>query len=298
MAPDLRFDPLGRRHVLLAPERARRGAPSFQRFHPDPEPCDFCGGQEGKTPPETFSIRHDPTDPDTPGWNVRVVPNLYPATPFHEVVVHTPHHLVRYEEQSETDQTDVMCAYRERVGAAGTTSVIAGWNRGRASGASRSHAHGQVFGLDTVAPTLERECEAFAADCVLCELASDEELHLTSTDAYRVIAHPVPFVADELLIVPRCTPRITDMKDDELPDIAEAIATSVRRAVAAFGDAPPFNLVVHTAPQGAERFHWHAHLMPRIAVWGGLEMGGELPIVAADPYDTARRMSSVGEASV
>jgi UDPglucose--hexose-1-phosphate uridylyltransferase len=292
MAPDLRFDPLGRRNVLLAPERARRGAPSFERFRPDPEPCDFCGGQEARTPPETYAIRHGGSPPDTPGWSVRVVPNLYPATPVHEVVVHTPFHLIRYEEQSEADQADVVRAYRDRVDAAGTPSVIVGWNRGRASGASRSHAHGQIFGLDTVAPTLERECDAFAEACVLCDLASDEELVIASNEAYRVLAHPVPFVADELLIVPRCTARITDMKDDELDDIAQSFATAVRRAVATFGDALPFNLVIHTAPQGAERFHWHAHLMPRIAVWGGLEMGGELPIVAADPYDTARRLSS------
>jgi UDPglucose--hexose-1-phosphate uridylyltransferase len=293
MAADLRFDPLGGRNVLLAPERARRGAPAFERFHPDPEPCDFCGGHESRTPPETFSIRHDATAPDTAGWSVRVVPNLYPATPLHEVVIHTPHHLMRYEEQNASDQTDVIRAYRERVRAAATTSVVGVWNRGRAAGASRTHAHGQIFGLDAVPPTLQREGEAFAADgCVLCEMAADDELLLHATDTYRVIAHPVPFVADELLIVPRHTPRITDVSDDELPDVADAIATAVRRIVTVFGEALPFNLAIHTAPDGVDRFHWHAHLMPRIATWGGFEMGAELPIVAADPYDTARRLSA------
>jgi UDPglucose--hexose-1-phosphate uridylyltransferase len=293
MPADLRFDPLGRRHVLLAPERARRGAPAFERFHPDPEPCDFCGGQESRTPPEVFSIRQNDSAPDTSGWSVRVVPNLYPATPLHEVVVHTPHHLIRYEEQDPSDQTDVIRAYRERVRSAGTTSVVPVWNRGRAAGASRTHAHGQIFGLDAVPPTLEREAEAFATDgCVLCEMAVDDDLLLHATDAYRVIAHPVPFVGDELLIVPRHAARITDVSDDELPDVAEAIATAIRRIVTVFGEALPFNLAIHTAPDGVDRFHWHAHLMPRIATWGGYEMGAELPIVAADPSDTARRLSA------
>jgi UDPglucose--hexose-1-phosphate uridylyltransferase len=286
---DLRFDPLGRRSVLLAPERARRGAPAFEKFRPDPAPCDFCGGSEDRTPPETFSIRHDSTNPDTPGWTVRVVPNLYPATPFHEVVIHTPHHLDRYEEQHESEQTDVLCAYRERVRASPTESTIPVWNRGRASGASRSHAHGQIFGVDTIPPTLEREAASFeATPCVLCEMIRDEDLRVAWTDRYAVIAHPVPFVADELLIVPRHTPRITDTTDEELPAIAEAFATAVRRTVARFGDTLPFNLVIHTAPRDVEAFHWHAHLMPRTATWGGLEMGAELPIVAADPQDTAK----------
>ncbi len=279
--------------MLLAPERARRGAPSFEKFRPDPEPCDFCGGRESNTPPETFSVRHDGTSPDTPGWTVRVVPNLYPATPFHEVVIHTPHHLVRFEEQSEGEQTDIVLAYRERVRAAPTRSAVPVWNRGRASGASRSHAHGQIFGVDGVPPTLEREGSVFAADtCALCEIATNDDLLIASPDGHRVLAHPVPFVADELLIVPRHTARVTDMQDDELTEIAGALGTAVRRAVAVFGDALPFNLVVHTAPDGVDAFHWHAHVMPRIAVWGGFEMGAELPIVAADPHDTAQRLSA------
>jgi UDPglucose--hexose-1-phosphate uridylyltransferase len=290
--PDLRWDPLGRRSVLLAPERARRGAPKVERFKPDPAPCDFCGGQESRTPPETFSIRHDGSAPDTPGWTVRVVPNLYPATPFHEVVVHTPHHLARYDELDAPEQRDVICTYRERVRAAPTPAVVPVWNRGQAAGASRSHAHGQIFGLDVIPPTIERESESFAAsdDCVVCGFAKNDDLLVTELGSYRVIAHPVPWVADELLVIGPHMPRMTDVADDELAATADAFASAVRRSVAAFGDALPFNLVVHTAPAGVDHFHWHVHLMPRTTVWGGLEMGAELAIVAADPHETAVRL--------
>jgi UDPglucose--hexose-1-phosphate uridylyltransferase len=289
--PELRWDPLGRRHVLLAPERARRGAPKVERFHPDPAPCDFCGGQESRTPPETFSIRHDGSAPDAPGWTVRVVPNLYPATPFHEVVVHTPHHLAHFEEQDPPGQRDVILTYRERTRAAPTPVVVPVWNRGRAAGASRTHPHGQIFGLDTIPPTLEHESQSFSdGDCVLCGFAKDDDLLITDLDDYRVIAHPVPWVADELLVVGPHVPRLTDVSDDELAHTAEAIASAVRRSVGFFGDALPFNLVTHTAPSGVDAFHWHAHLMPRTAVWGGLEMGAELAIVAADPQETALRL--------
>jgi UDPglucose--hexose-1-phosphate uridylyltransferase len=289
--PELRYDPLGRRSVLLAPERAARGAPAFEKFRPDPEPCDFCGGQEKRTPPETFSIRHNDSAPDTPGWTVRVVPNLYPATPFHEVVVHTPHHLARYDELDLSDRVDVVTTYRERVRAAPTAAVVPVWNRGRAAGASRTHAHGQIFGLDVVPPSLERECESFAeGPCVACSMRDDEDLVITDLDPYCVVAHPVPFVAGELLVIGPCTPRITDVVDDDLATVAEALASAVRRSVAFYGDSLPFNLVMHTAPAGADRFHWHVHVMPRTAVWGGLEMGAELPIVAADPVETAQAL--------
>lgn len=289
--PELRFDPLGRRQVLLAPERARRGAPVIKATKPDPAPCDFCGGREDRTPPESFSVRHDGSAPDTRGWSVRVVPNLYPATPFHEVVVHTPHHVLRYEEQDHQSQVDVVTAYRHRIAAADTAAVVAVWNRGFVSGASRSHAHGQIFGLDAVPPTLVRECESFAEDgCVVCDFVKNDELVITHLGDYAVIAHPVPFVADELLVVGPHHARFDTLSDEELATTAEALASAVRRATALPGDALPFNLVIHTAPSGVDDFHWHAHLMPRLAVWGGLEMGAELPIVASDPHATALAM--------
>ena len=84
------------------------------------------------------------------------------------------------------------------------------------------------------------------------------------------------------------------LDDDQLTDAAEALAAAVRATSRDLGSAVPFNLVVHVAPRGVENFHWHAHLMPRTAIWGGLEMGAELPIVAADPQETARRLRSSG----
>ena len=286
--PELRFDPLGKREVLLAPERARRGAPPVEPFEPDPAPCDFCGGQEGRTPPETFAIRNSEGGPDTPGWTVRVVPNLYPATPFHEVVVHTPDHNEHFEDQDAAHRLDVMRAYRSRIQDSSCISNVIVWNRGRPSGASRTHAHGQIFGLEHVPPTIEREAAAFGeGPCVLDGLADDDKLLVGQVDGYRVIAHPVPFVADELLIVPPCTPALETLGDPELGAAGEAFADAIVRTLRRLGKGVPFNLIVHSAPRGINRFHWHAHLMPRTAVWGGLEMGAELAIVAADPLETA-----------
>lgn len=289
--PELRFDPLGRRHVLLAPERARRGAPPHQPHEADPAPCDFCGGCEDRTPPETFSIRDPGTDPNTPGWRVRVVPNLYPATAFHEVVVHTPRHDAEYERHDHEHRADVLRTYRARLTDMPTDAAVVVWNRGRAAGASRSHPHGQIFGLDTPPPTLEREIASLGDEpCVLCRWASDEVLRIADIDGARLVAHPVPFVADEILVVPQCRPRVEELEDSELGAVADAFGTAISSTLDALGDGVPFNLVVHTAPLGVDRFHWHAHLMPRTAVWGGLEMGAELPIVAGDPYETARRL--------
>src|SRR6266513_6476620 len=73
----LRLDPLTGRWVVVSTDRATRPFAFMPRTIPvesDPaRPCPFCPGNEEATPPalETYG----------PGgqWQVRVVPNLYPA---------------------------------------------------------------------------------------------------------------------------------------------------------------------------------------------------------------------------
>lgn len=287
--PEPRFDPLGRRWVLLAPERARRGVPPTPSEEPDPAPCDFCGGREDHTPAETYAIRPAGGAADTQGWRVRVVPNLYPATAVHEVVVHSPDHHARLEALSAEHRLDVLRAYRDRVAAAAgrTKAVVAAVNRGRRAGASRSHDHGQLFGLSIVPPTLAREAEALAeGPCVLCRLAADADLLVERAGDARILVHPAPLVAGELLIVGPCAVRFDEAGDTLLDETAEAFAVALRKIHGLYGPGAPLNLVLHTAPVGAERFHWHAHLYPRTATWGALELGAELPIVADDPAET------------
>lgn len=80
--PEIRTDPISGARAIVAGERSRRpgGAP---RCSP-PEPIDvaadpFAEGAEDRTPPELFALRPAGAPADSPGWTVRVVPNLYPA---------------------------------------------------------------------------------------------------------------------------------------------------------------------------------------------------------------------------
>jgi UDPglucose--hexose-1-phosphate uridylyltransferase len=288
------FDPLGRRWVLVAPERAKRGVHAPPPDEPDPRPCDFCEGREGSTPPESFAIRRHGTQADTPGWRVRVVPNMYPATPFHEVVVHSTDHDRGFEHFEHGMRRAVLLAYRERLKACPLPCAVVIVNRGRVSGASRTHDHGQIYGLESVPPTLAREMEAFdQSECIVCTFAQSDELRVAQTGSTIVVAHPVPLMAHEVLVIPPHSASLESEESGDLGGIADALGEGVVRLQHLLGDGLPFNLVIHTAPSGVEKFHWHAHIYPRLATWGGLEIGAELPIVAADPQETARSLSSV-----
>jgi UDPglucose--hexose-1-phosphate uridylyltransferase len=84
--PEIRIDPLSGHRTIVAGERSQRpgGAPTLTEAERAPEPIDperdpFAEGNEDRTPPELYAVRPGGGVPDSPGWTVRVVPNLYPA---------------------------------------------------------------------------------------------------------------------------------------------------------------------------------------------------------------------------
>ena len=81
--PEIRVDPLSGHRAIVADERAARpgsGLAAPPADPPiDPERDPFLEGHEDRTPPELDALRPDESAPDTPGWAVRVVPNLFPA---------------------------------------------------------------------------------------------------------------------------------------------------------------------------------------------------------------------------
>jgi UDPglucose--hexose-1-phosphate uridylyltransferase len=80
--PELRIDPLSGHRTIVAGERSRR--PGGEPRCAPPEAIDreadpFAEGHEERTPPELYAVRPGGGGANTPGWTVRVVPNLYPA---------------------------------------------------------------------------------------------------------------------------------------------------------------------------------------------------------------------------
>src|SRR5579859_8177410 len=120
---ELREDVLSGRLVLVAPGRGARPhtvAPTTAAAAP--ADCPFCPGHEDQTPPEVF--RTGPGARDTPGWHVRVFPNLFPivgpdgapgAGGAHEVAVLSPDHDRAFAALTDAEAVDVMTVLRGRA---------------------------------------------------------------------------------------------------------------------------------------------------------------------------------------
>lgn len=313
---ELRRDELSGRWVLLAPARAARP----HTFPPPPradtipaDACPFCPGNERLTPPEVS--RTGGGDPDTPGWRVRVVPNLYPivggpeaglgATGAHEVVVLSPSHTDSFARLRPEQAVEVLTVLRDRSRhhlAAGHTFVQAVINHGRAAGASIEHPHAQLVALDLVPPAAARAVERFEAarrDLVAADLdAGASDLHLVDGEApaWCPRAGSTPY---ELRVAPRAAvPRFDEADDGDIGAVAESTRRALAMLGASIGDVP-YNLVVHTAAAGPgdRPFHWYIEVQPRTTVVAGFEQGTGIFVNTVPPERAVPQLRAAVEAA-
>src|SRR5262245_57655197 len=233
---ELRHDAVSDRLVIVAEARGAR--PHTLAAAPDadggPERCPFCPGAEALTPPEI--ARTGNGAPGTPGWRVRVFPNLYPITDAHEVVALSPDHDRALAALSDDESIEVFLVLRDRVRAlrdAGYAFATAILNQGRAAGASIAHPHAQVFALDFVPPeVLSRRARQLEAPDLIdtdAELAREHDLVVADRDNVRTWC-PYASVAPLAVRMAPSKPFPPDFARASDDDVA-TVARSARRPV-------------------------------------------------------------------
>ena len=305
---ELRNDLVTGRPVLLAPGRAAR--PHTVAPPPGPaavEGCPFCPGNEHETPPER--CRTGEGEPDTPGWRVRVVPNLYPivggedpgpgAAGAHEVVILDPDHscdLARLDDGAVDELFTVLrdCARVHTEDGLAYVQVLV--NHGRAAGASIAHPHAQVIAIDFVPPAVRDQLRRFAearTDVVAVDFEASGPQGGRIIDTWEVWAW-APWAAaspyETRISAPDAGTRFEDTPDTAL----RAVARATRDVVAGIGrllGEVAYNVVLHNAPsRGDSAYHWYVSVVPRVATVAGFELGTGVLVNTVDPADAATQL--------
>jgi UDPglucose--hexose-1-phosphate uridylyltransferase len=277
---------------VIAPGRARRpGASTREADHvagADPADCPFCEGHEDRTPPETFAVAEEARAPDSPGWLVRVVPNLYPAFERQEVVVHSPRHVLSIADLEERELAAVAKAWSSRAWAGredGLGYLHAFMNEGRDAGASLAHSHSQLAWLPERPPAVTAEEDE--ATCRVCdwldsELGEERRLVVERDEAVVLAAYAgrLPY---ECLLAPREHPAGSAF-DSELLTPALSLLAEVAQRIHRLEGRVPLNAWLHDGP------HWHLELLPRISVLAGLELGAGVYVNTLAPEEAAGRL--------
>jgi UDPglucose--hexose-1-phosphate uridylyltransferase len=277
---------------VIAPGRARRPGAAYGTIDPatdeELEACPFCQGREDRTPPEVLALGREKEEPDTPGWIVRVVPNLYPAFERQEVVVHSPRHVRSFAELGDEEIALVTQAWRARADAGrreelGYLHAIV--NEGRAAGASLAHSHSQLVWIQHEPPLVEGEHDG---SCRLCSLLREIGAGSTviESGALVLFCPPAGRAPYELMIAPKDHER--DAFESERLEPALAHLRQGIRLLCEVEGPVPWNAWIHTGS------HWHLEVVPRLTVFAGIELGAGIYVNPLPAAEAAARLRGAG----
>ncbi|MGI8428705.1 MAG: galactose-1-phosphate uridylyltransferase [Solirubrobacteraceae bacterium] len=350
--PELRIDPLtGQRSIVAGARAGRPGGELAASPAPvlDRETDPFAAGHEERTPPELYAVRPRAGDagrgdagpgsgaagilgsgaPNTPGWTVRVVPNLYPALSppadnlagngqaalppdpnpdlfwaapalgAHEVIVNAPDSVTSLGDLAVEQVGWAMDVWRERMRAhAEAAYVHLIVNERREAGASLPHTHAQLYALDFVPAAIARERERFGAYArrtmggnLLADLVQEE---VRRRERIVAIDEHTVLISPYGARVPfqlLVAPRRPRMRfEDDGPTGAAMVHDALGRLARRLGASPPLNLWVRTAPRGAEQFCWRIDILPRLTHLAGLELGAGVHLNIVAPEQAAAEL--------
>jgi UDPglucose--hexose-1-phosphate uridylyltransferase len=328
--PELRIDPLTGLRTIVAGDRATRpgGGMSAEPRPPlDPDSDPFRDGHEDRTPPELFALRPDGGAPNSPGWRVRVVPNLYPAlTPpgdrppdavadplasgrgepdlfpsrpaegAHEVIVNAPQPVTSLADLDPGHVEVAMGIWRERMRTHSSSPYVHVLvNEGREAGASLPHTHAQLYALPFVPAAIARERERFTAYFertqgrnLLEDLLQEEVRRRERVVAIDREAVAIAPFASRVPFQLQIIPRRPRARfEDDGPVGAALLHQVLGRLERVLGAVPPFNAWVRTAPRGAESFCWRIDIVPRLTQLAGLELGTGVNLNVVPPERAA-----------
>ena len=299
---ELRKDPVIERWVIIATERQKR--PNDYLFNmsvpiAEPQSCPFCPGNETETPPEITAYRRDGSRPNTAGWNIRVVPNKFPALQIkgcpnyksegvynkmdgigtHEVIIETPNHKQTFATMTDKKLEEILWVYRDRVLDLKKDKrfqfILLFKNHGEAAGASLNHPHSQLIALPIVPRDIIEEIQGAERHyhsegrCIYCDIVQQEITHkarlINENDHFICIAPYAARFPFETWILPKNhAPYFEDSHKHEFEDLARMIRDVLQRQDKVLNH-PPYNFFIHSLPFNRTAYYsdedyYHWHL--------------------------------------
>lgn len=256
--------------MIISPQRLGRpedGKKKDSSIHR----CPFCPGNEKNTTPEV--MRYGKGEANTPGWRLRVIPNKFPITDFHEVFIHTP----SCRQELETLPLDhlelIFKAYRERFNCYRKRGqVLIFGNHREHAGASLKHSHSQLVVLPFQ---------------INLDTLTREPLHnIVQENTFFVVYCPDfsqwPY---EVWITPKIEGKFFgDINDEEVKDLVEIFQKTLKSLERIYKSHHisniPFSYNFYIYPKE----NWYLRIIPRFVYRAGFELGTGLSVNIIDPY--------------
>ena len=329
--PELRKDPILGRWIIISTERGKRPTDFIiEKSTTKGGFCPLCPGNENTTPPEVLRYGDANQPPNSPGWNLRVVPNKYPALVIegdldkvgeglydkmngigaHEVLIESPDHKATFTYLTHEKMLLVFQAFRDRIIDLERDKrfryVMVFKNHGRAAGASLEHSHSQIVALPILPRMIVSELEGslsyhrYKERCVFCDIIR-QELHddirvVCRNEEFITITPYAPRAPFEMWILPlKHSSSFVSISSASMHNLTKIFAESMRRLDKCIPDVP-YNFVLHTSPlrsESMEHYHWHFEIMPKLTSIAGFEWGSGFYINPVPPEEAAKYLKEV-----
>ncbi|MFH1777791.1 MAG: galactose-1-phosphate uridylyltransferase [Candidatus Omnitrophota bacterium] len=329
---ELRRDPVVGRWIII--NYANEMAPSDFKIVNEKRQikvCPFCYGNEDKTPPEIYAERNPDTKPNTTGWNLRVIPNKFPALRIegelnrhglgvydlmngvgaHEVIVETPNHNEEMADYDPRHLERIIWAYYNRANDLKKDKrfkyILFFKNYGMAAGASLEHPHTQLIALPII-PKRVREyiisAQAYynyKERCVYCDIINEEDdvglRKVYENDKFVAFCPYASCQPFETWIIPkRHCANFSHITKEEIPGLADVLKRTLLKIKKVLND-PPYNFIINTAPidDDLDRpdYHWHFEIVPKLVHIAGFEWGTGFYINPTPPEKAAAWLREV-----
>lgn len=308
---DFKFlrNPATGKAVISAPRRAKRMDVSKKAEGV----CPFCIGREGEeeelyrvtSTTSTTSItsttgkeREDIEEArGTPGtrdthWLVRVIPNKFPFTPHHEIVVLSPDHHKGFDELPFSHLELVLNIYRERYNENSKNGqVYIFHNGGLGSGESIPHPHTQIavvpaevkLDIPPLNVPFSRFHIPFISNKVISKFNGKRQMDngKLETDYFNIFCPSTSEWPDEVWVAPKRGGQVFgSINDEEISDLAFVISRLIQIFDLRHGHEFPFNFYIYPGR------NWYFRLIPRMKVLGGFEVGTGVMINTENPEKT------------
>ena len=267
------------RWVLISPQRLGRPTENGHK-KPHHHGCAFCPGNEASTPPEV--LRLGGGEKDKKGWKVRVIPNKYPITDIHEVIIHSPDCKKDIEVLPLSQIELILQAYRERFNAYRKRGqVLIFCNHGELAGASLQHPHSQLV----VIPS-QINLDALNREPLNNIIDENKFFNMYCPDFSQW-----PY---EAWIAPKTEKAIFgDITDDQINDLAEILQKIIRQLRKIYnilnfqGSTFDYNYYIYP------KENWYLRVIPRFIHRAGFELGTGLSVNIVDPYNASLELKGI-----
>lgn len=305
--PELRKDYILPRWVIIAEKRKTRPR-EFKKEEQIKESkiCAFCPGNEALTPKEIGRLEYKNS------WFVRWFPNKFPfiekkgkpdiktkkyftkadAYGYHEVIAETPEHNKQLSDLREEHIAEILKVYSLRIKdllrKKGIKYVLVFKNHGRQAGTSLIHSHTQLTAYNKVPKLIEEEVRysTKGKKCEYCKIIKLERKSKRFISENKNFIAFCPFASRynyEAWVFPKKHIKsIVELNEDQLMDMAKMM----KKLLVKIKDLD-YNFCLHYAPKGTN-LHFHIEICPRIAVWGGFELGSDTTINSVSPENAAK----------